>query len=140
MPRSLLFLALLVVAGCGKPQVVPVSGRVTLDGQALSGAHVSFQPIGSLDRPPAGSGSYGKTDADGRYTLRLIQPDRPGAVVGKHRVSISKRGGETAEAQPDGGIRVAPDPVPARYNRDSTLEFEVPAGGTDRANFDLTSK
>src|SRR4051812_48296339 len=104
--RGFILAALLLLAtlGCaGGPKVVSVSGRVTLDSKPLAGAHVNFQPVGDLNSPP-GSGSYGKTDADGRYTLRLIQPDRPGAVVGKHKVSISKRGGEASQ-QSDGGIK-----------------------------------
>src|SRR5262245_59243356 len=137
MRRSLL-LAALLTAGCGGPTVVSVSGQVTMDGKPLPGAHVTFQPVGGLNQPP-GSGSYAKTDADGRYTLRLIQPDRAGAVVGKHKVSISKRGGEASQ-QSDAGIKIPPDPVPAKYNRESTLEYEVPPGGTDKADFELTSK
>lgn len=70
--------------GCGQsgPKLVPVSGVVTLDGQPLSDAGILFQPIGG--GPPAS----GTTDASGRFTLRT--QNRPGAVLGEHRVSITK--------------------------------------------------
>jgi hypothetical protein len=29
--------------------------------------------------------------------------------------------------------------VPAKYNRNSELTFDVPSGGTDQANFSLTA-
>src|SRR6516165_6575723 len=105
MRGPLLALPLLVLAlGCGgRPRTAPVSGVVRMDDKPLAGAHVNFQPIASRDRDP-GPGSYGKTDGQGRYTLRLVDPDQPGAVVGEHRVSISLRGGEEA-VRSDGNIK-----------------------------------
>ena len=78
-----------VAAGCGGEKLAPVSGVVTLDGAPLADASVTFQPVaqGGID---AGSGSYAKTDAEGRYTLRTVTGDRRGAVVGKHVVRISQ--------------------------------------------------
>ena len=32
------------------------------------------------------------------------------------------------------------DPIPQEWNARSTKEFDVPAGGTDKANFDIVSK
>ena len=46
-------------------------------------------------RPNPGMGSIGKTDSDGLYSLRQIQPDRPGAVIGAHRVTIRMPAGIT---------------------------------------------
>jgi len=78
-------LYLAVVAGCGKPSdypdLFPVSGSVTMDGQPLDGARVSFVPNGA--RP-----SSGTTDSSGRYELQYTG-EYAGAVAGKHRVSIS---------------------------------------------------
>lgn len=136
-------LALLVVAclaaGCGGRNVAPVSGRVTLDGKPVAGVHVGFQPIAVGKDQNAGGGSYAITDADGRFTLRLVEGDSPGAIVGKHRVEITTR----TEANNATDLRVkAADPkavIPAKYNRNSALTFDVPAGGTDSADFALTS-
>jgi hypothetical protein len=79
-----LLVLLLLVAGCIKsgPEVAPVSGRVTVDGQPMENVDVVFQPENS------GSPSYGRTDKDGHYTLgynRNVQ----GALVGSHNVGIS---------------------------------------------------
>ena len=60
-----------------------------------------------------------------------------GALVGKHRVSITSAP-ETGVADDDAGV--FEDPVPARYNTETELEFDVPADGTDKADFKLTSE
>jgi hypothetical protein len=120
--------------GCGaQAGVVPVSGRVTLGGQPLAGAVVTFQPI----RESEGTvrqlgGSVGRTDADGRYELRLIEPSVAGASVGNHRVTITTAktidGDDTQLPQ---GERV---PLPWR---NGSQTYEVPAEGTTQANFDI---
>ena len=131
---------LVLAVGCSSgSKYATVSGRVTLNGQPLANATVSFQPIaeGSVNAPA--SGSTGKTNANGEYTL-MAADGKPGAWVGKHRVQISalsEQAGEGDARPPRGGWPLA-DKVPARYNRDSKEEFTVPAGGTDAANFDLT--
>lgn len=96
----------------------PVSGVVTLDGKPLPGAHVSFQPVGKAENP--GLGSVGIADESGRFELTTPRRD-VGAVRGKHSVVIS-----------------APEDHPPLPETD--LDFEVPDGGTDQANFNLTSK
>jgi len=85
----LLLAACLILTGC-ETSVVPVSGRVTLNGKPLAGAVITFQPRsgGSAANSPA-AGSVGRTDEDGRYSLRLIEPDQPGAAIGEHTITIS---------------------------------------------------
>lgn len=115
--------------GCGGGPA-NVSGVVTLDGKAVEGATVTFTPD-SKDGGGVG-GSYGKTDAQGRYTLRTVSGDKPGAVVGKHKVTISQ-----SIPDPNNAEGIAKELIPARYNAKSDLTFDVPSGGTDKANFDL---
>jgi hypothetical protein len=79
---------LLPLVGCGGGGYVPVSGTVQLDGQPLADAKLIFEPIGDSAGNTAGSPSYGRTDADGRYTLRSPVADKNGAAIGKHRVRI----------------------------------------------------
>jgi hypothetical protein len=127
-------------AGCGGSGTAHVSGVIKLNGQPLKGAHVSFAPIATDGINAPGPSSYGKTDANGRYTLRLSNPDQEGAVVGKHRVVITT----LEEEQPMPGredvtSKPREEPIPKRYNTKTTLTFEVPPEGTDSANFDLTS-
>ncbi len=131
-PYWTLCLLLLLVGGCGSPDVVPVSGRVTLNGRPLAGACVTLQPtgLGPGERPEA-SGSSGRTDADGRYTLRLIEPQREGALIGEHVVTIT-----TASAAKQDGGPVTGERVPKAW-RNGSQRFEVPPGGTSEANFDL---
>jgi hypothetical protein len=127
---------LLLLAGCGPSRLAHVSGRVTLDGKPLANAAVVFQPVADKDNPNPGPGSGGLTDADGRYTLTLTGTKTRGVVLGKHKVRI------TLVPQTDSADDRPPPkpskPIPSRYNRDTTLEWNV-TGGTDAADFPLTS-
>lgn len=126
---------LIIAAGCGKSSnVVPVSGRVTMDGRPLAEARITFQPAGDWQNPYPGPGSYGVTDSDGKYSLQLIDSGRPGAVVGKHRVTITPK--EAAQTSSDAEYYQKLSPS----QRPQTVEFEVPPGGTNSANFDLQSQ
>jgi|SRR5581483_8243299 len=129
---GLLILALGNVAGCGKKSnVVPVSGRVTVDGQPLANVAVNFGPLtGGLDGAYA---AYGKTDAEGRFSLKLVDDGRRGATVGTNRVTLNESSGA---AESDGAAARIKFKLPPSA-RDGTLQFDVPAGGTDAANFEF---
>jgi len=123
------------LAGCSSipPDVVPVGGRVTQGGKPLAGATVTFQPVRTGSEDAVGvSGSAGRTDVEGRFSLRLIEPDVPGATIGRHVVTITS----ATVVERDDAARPTGERVPARW-RDGSQTFEVPAGGTDQANFDL---
>jgi hypothetical protein len=130
---------LLLLAGCGGPyKAAPVSGRVTVNGKPLANAAVLFQPVATAGNNEPGPGSAGTTDADGRYTLSLVGKGSKGAVVGKHKVQITMMAQET-DPSDDRPQRVKR--LPAGYSgRNTKLEYDVPAGGTDAANFDLTGR
>jgi hypothetical protein len=120
-------LAPLVVAGCGggSRNAAPVSGKVTFRGQPLADIGISFEPVGS----GAGQGSFGRTDASGSYTLRFIDNDSEGALVGKHQVSFSDLKDVGIAEQPDAGPS-----VPVRKSRlpaaalNEPREYEVKEG------------
>lgn len=143
------WLVLVVTAastGCGgasgpKHKLAPVAGTITLNGKPLANAQISFQPTAPASATEALPGSYGTTDANGQYTLQLVTADKAviGAVIGSHRVAITvaNEGGGGADAGP--AARPKPNPVPARYNSQSELKFDVPAEGTDKADFPLKS-
>jgi hypothetical protein len=126
--------------GCGgSPRTVPVSGRVTLNGQPLANATVMFVPVTdeTVKNPPPSS--VGLTDSDGRYSLMLNTDSKvKGAVVGKHKVMITlgapQQGGSSADTK-----RTFQKQLPQRYNRKTELACEVPTNGRDDANFPLTT-
>jgi hypothetical protein len=128
--------------GCSS-EFVPVSGVVSLDGKPYGKAAVSFQPIGSEENPYPGRGSSAYTDENGRF--ELISDENKGAVVGKHLIRITTRYdqivGEPGVGSPDGTPVNRPrDPIPPEWNSESQKQFEVPPGGTDKANFDIVTK
>jgi len=146
-------LLLVLIVGCSEgPKLAPVSGIVTLDGKPYANAAVSFQPIGGKGNESPGRGSMALTDKDGRFVL-LYENVQKGAVVGKHNVRISTMPGKGSTFPPDydkslgspDGIVLKKgekpefdyDPIPGEWNEHSTKTFDVPAGGTDQANFDI---
>jgi hypothetical protein len=129
--------------GCSSQpyKVAPVSGKVTLDGKPLK-AWVHFAPMGSKENPNPGPTSHGQSDAQGNYELS-IDPEHRGSVVGKSRVYIRSANpaeSEGAQQRDAGGPRLPKDKVPRKYNEETTLTFTVPEGGTDQANFELSSR
>jgi hypothetical protein len=132
-PSLLLWLAIsaLSIVGCSQAPkgIAPVSGRVRLDGKPLAGAVITFQPVQAA--ADSTGGSFGHTDAEGRFTLRLVEPDVPGAAIGRHTITITTAAiGPSDEARPSG------ERVPVSW-RDGSQTFDVPAEGTSAANFDL---
>ena len=115
--------------GCGGAGhgEVPVSGQVTYDGEPVAGLQITFQPI-AKDASGFGPGSFGRTDAQGRFSMRTVWPDAPGAIPGKHRVQLSFERGPPERARL----------IPKEY-RDGTAVYEVPPAGTDQAHIELTS-
>lgn len=82
------FSALLVIlsatfAGCsdGRPNRVPISGRVLIDGVPLEQAFVKFVPA-------EGRPAIGETDAEGRFTLTCYETN-DGATLGTHQVAVT---------------------------------------------------
>jgi hypothetical protein len=135
----LLVLALaLGVFGCGADNIAPVSGRITIDGEPAPNVRVTFQPMGSTDNPEPGAGSYGFTDDDGRYELKMVGSNRSGAIIGKHHVQLKSSNGPSDEFP-----NAPPKPakmIPKEYNKESKLEFDVPKGGSKTADWDVKTR
>lgn len=116
-----LLVTCLLIAGCSgqgdRPDIGKVTGIVTLDGQPLPNASISFNQAGF--RP-----SVGQTDEQGKYELIYIR-DVKGAAVGEHLVKIKVFG--------EGGKH-----VPRTYNSESELSRDV-RPGKNEFNFDLKS-
>lgn len=141
LPRNGSLLCAVVIAntllcsGCeDRLPIAPVSGRVLLFGEPLADATVTFQPMAVGDkRTSAAPGSVGRTNAEGRYELRLVAPDQSGAVVGKHTVTITTVTSTSDDRRLPSGER-----VPVAW-RDGTQTFVVPAEGTAAADFSIDS-
>lgn len=119
LSHAVAIIALLMFVGCEKgPAVAPVTGHVTQDGEPLVGAMVEFQP-------DSGAPSYGYTDENGDYQL-MYQTDREGALLGHHYVSVTTIG-EKTDPRTDTTVNV-PELVPAQYNEETELEYEVVKG------------
>ncbi|MDA0589273.1 MAG: hypothetical protein O2820_03705 [Planctomycetota bacterium] len=141
---------LVMLSGCGSESTsvptAPVSGKVTLNGKPLQGAIVSF------GRPDfVGTG---KTTADGSYSLAT------GAAIGENKIWIKKFvapegfNNNPEEGMDQGQLEAmaidAPtgskpidlgEQIPADYSDPvkTILIMVVGEGGTDSANFDITT-
>jgi hypothetical protein len=135
--RWLIGMAMFLALGCASEKYAPVSGKVTLNGQPLANAVVSFQPIAPEGKLDAGPGSTGKTNDKGEYTLQSMKGIN-GAMVGQHRVNISTQSATEGDLDGRGRQRVA-ELIPDRYNRMTQLTFDVRPGGTKEADFALQS-
>ena len=127
----------LPACGCGSGEsyeVVPVSGQVTLEGKPIADVRVSFQPTATGTSTDPGPASMGVTDAEGRFSVQTIgQSKKNGAVTGKHRVTLTIG----SEQEPDDDAGGPVDTTLPQRCRDGSLTFEVPADGTDKADFHL---
>lgn len=120
-PLASITLAVALAApGCGgRGDIGRVAGTVTLGGQPLADAVVTFQPTGAAP-------SRAITDASGRYSLRYTR-DLAGAKIGAHVVSISTHRPANPDADPPRPL--VPERVPSRYRgEDSELRARVAAG------------
>ena len=141
VPLSLMAVACLAlaVAGCGPsgPERVVVSGKVTYRGVPLKTGEIRFIPIKGTEGP-----MWGALIADGQYTA----DGKGGVPVGTHRVEILAtsvremgEGGRGFDGPPKPGMNRTPRKLPAKYNRQSTLEITIePGSGSIVKDFALT--
>lgn len=114
---SVLLLALAGgIVGCsdGRPERVPVSGQVFIDGEPLTMGNIKFVPQNA--RPSAG-----KIDKNGHFILTCYDGN-DGAVRGVHRVQVSAN-----EIISDSKIRwFAPRKYADFRTSDITIEIDEP--------------
>lgn len=140
---------LVLLPGCGgDADMAPVTGMVTLDGEPVPNAVVTFMPS------KGGLPSTGQTDPDGGFRLKMPKGD-DGAPIGRHLVSVIARQTQDAPTPQGGNEEMASlqgygpryrkpksrSLVPTRYSKFETsgLEFEVKAGAENKAELALTS-
>jgi len=137
------FLALTLLGGCGwkrDPVLAPASGTVTHAGKPLAHVLVRFMPAERGIAPEWIS--EGTTDQMGRFVL--VSARGPGAVVGKHRVTVSE--GPVPDDIREDQARVTDwlrtldgRPLPERFGTSATspLEATVDEGGSS-IDFELS--
>lgn len=141
-------LALLLADGCNAPKadyslvdLVKVRGSVTLDGQPLPNAVITFEDPGD------DTFSYAMTDRNGKYTLQF-DSEMQGVKVGSKVVRISTarkllglnvdEGGDDLDDEGNANRSNTAERVPGKYNKQSTLEVTV-TQSTTRFDFALES-
>ena len=120
--RSLCGLAIccLLTLGCARRvSLVPVEGRVTLDGRPLETGAVMVQP-------KAGPAAQAKIAADGTFRLGTFKPD-DGAIPGAATVRVICR---KALTQPGVETAYGPSVIPEKYTQFDTsgISVEIKAG------------
>lgn len=147
-PTCLLQAAVLIsLAGCGGGEdfsLGKVTGTVTCEGKPVSEGTVTFTPIASGSDPLVGKPAMGAIGSDGSFELMTyVQGD--GAVIGKHRVSVTFPGEELGElssgddAATSGDATAKPrkqskSRLPPCAGSSAVIEKEVVAGEN---NFDV---
>lgn len=125
---------LLLLSGCGdQMEIVPVEGRVTLEGEGWGRAGLIYfaplEPAPGFPRMPG----MGDVNQDGTY-FATTQPDRIGLVPGKYRISV-----EIWEVPPTMGGPPSKSYVPNQYRSAATsgLELDIPADATGTIEFNV---
>jgi len=118
-------LILILSGGCGdgRPQLVPVSGRVLIDGQPVECGNIRFTP---KDYRAAS----GKLGAGGRFELTTYEAG-DGCIPGKHAVTVNAR----EIISPDSIRWHAPKKYCDLQTADLEIEIEEP---TDSVEIELT--
>ena len=130
---SLACLAAMVGCSSGPevPELHPVTGKATRDGNPLTGAIVFFE---SQDDPNVSA--MGEVQADGTFELRTavvgLGEHLPGAMAGRHRISVRIEAPETGDGlnQQMGEHIQLDDPVTVTAGGENHFEFEVPRQGS----------
>jgi hypothetical protein len=87
---------LVLLSGCGdgSSKLVPVSGKVTINGKPLTSGWVSLRPDKSKGNTFGGE-PMGEVNAQGEYTIQTN--GQPGAPLGAYKVVVSSTGATTED-------------------------------------------
>jgi hypothetical protein len=114
-----LLLGLLPGSGCGGgPPLLPVSGKVTLDGQPLTGGGVTLVPQ-NADKDSKVPPPVGQIDANGQYVI--YTGGRAGAPEGKYKVTVTP----PTRVEVSKGVPKLPFPKEYSDGRRTPLVIEV---------------
>jgi hypothetical protein len=120
----------LISAGCSGGGSETASGKVTLDGAPLPAVYLSLIP-----KNPEVKGPFiARTDDQGQFSFGTIDKPESGVPAGAYTLSMTTAHNEVA----DEGTPTPPQKIPPPHS--TGIDFEVLAGGTSDANFELKSK
>jgi hypothetical protein len=136
---------LLLTSGCGEsapppPTLVPVAGKVTMDGKPFDGCMVTFLPRGATKSQVA----YGVTDESGAFSLKYAAGGE-GCPTGEYKAIFSKLRTPEGQPIPEGKTAAdvnAVDKVPMAYRTDANELHVVQVSGEGKSDlaFNLKSK
>ena len=140
--RITVILGVLALGGCGGSDLnlAPVKGKVTMNGQPVRAATVSFIPDSS--QGTEGPMSAGVLDDQGQFVLKTGSGEN-GAIIGFHKVTVacpldpSQGSSPSGQAVPQAGT--TPCDVPAKYESYATTDLTAEVTkGSNEINFELT--
>lgn len=118
-------IGLIGCGGGGGPDLAGVEGKVTYKSQPLAGAMVTFHPT-------EGPLATGTTGSDGSFTLTT--GGRPGAVLGSHKVSVTKASqaaGQTETLTPEDMRKMQMQKMGPGGGSSSDSKSEIPSRYAD---------
>ncbi|QDU37070.1 hypothetical protein Mal4_13730 [Maioricimonas rarisocia] len=140
-------LLVLLTVGCGSsekgPELVPYSGIVSLDGQPLPDAVITFHP-----QEAGKNGAFGQTNESGEFTL--TSGKKPGIIPGSYKVTISRIvAKDGASVSPEEGMDIeqlmmsgqASESIPEKYSspQQTQLTADITESPDTPPSFELTS-
>ena len=113
-----------VEAPAAGPMFGEIKGTVTLDGEELPGARITFVPVdGAEENEDQRKSMAALTNQLGQYSItRQNTRDGNGLETGKYKIIVT-----TTKISPDVNVIDRLEIVPAKYNRETTLEVVVEA-------------
>jgi hypothetical protein len=125
-----------LIVGCGRsgPDLQAVNGLVTVNQRPLEAGRILFRPL---------DGTVGKATSAGIAQGEFTVTRQDGLVPGEYRVEIEAALDLGFEFDDDvafakrGGKPLPPNPVPPKFNRQSTLTASVAGGEANVFEFDL---
>ena len=125
------------LSGCGAPKTkrTAVQGEVTLDGKPLEFASVQFIPTGDC-RGPMATARVTK----GQYSLPATEGPAIGQLLVQIRTDYGRlHPGEGSQQLVERYHGAPPEPIPARYHRESVLQVTTTEVGDNKFSFHLVS-
>lgn len=124
----------LAMNGCDSgPKKMGVTGTVVFDGKPLEDGMITFEPV---DSKLAQSG--GATIRQGAFEM----PPERGLLPSEYKVSITQNIGQTMEldAAPGEPSSIEKQPIPPKYNVQTTLTRTIESSGDNVFEFNLEAK